>query len=192
MLHRCSHTLPWSSLRLPRPSDLPDVFSEDILMLIPVTPYKIYASWNVSYKTQNELESELGEEIFNSSRLVIHIESFPASESILTYDVSGPNRSRYLELNGPLDESKLSLHLHGKLGYLLQNKELYTITESSKFLMPSSHVPKVIRELPPLLAKAYDPTDDQTSPYCRMNTMKLARAFDSHLGRWESPEGNFL
>lgn len=161
-------------------------------MLIPVTPYKIYASWNVSYRTQNELESILGEEIFNSSRLAIHIENYPSSESILTYDVSGPNRSRYLELQGPLDESKLSLPLQGKLGYLLQNNDLHIITESSKFLLPSSHVSKVVHELPPLLAKAYDPNSENSSPYRRMNTTKLARALDSHLGRWESPEGNFL
>ena len=53
MLHRYSHTLPWSVSKLGKPSDLPDVLREDLLLLIPVDPYKIFAAWNVSYQTQN-------------------------------------------------------------------------------------------------------------------------------------------
>ena len=74
MLHRYSHTLPWSVSKLGKPSDLPDVLREDLLLLIPVDPYKIFAAWNVSYQTQNTVSKLLGESVFSVSRLVIHIE----------------------------------------------------------------------------------------------------------------------
>ena len=99
MLHRCSHTLPWSIAKFGQPSDLPDVLREDLLILLPVDPERIFATWNISYQTQNSLAKILGEAAFATSRLASHLVNLGADDDCLIFDISGPNRSRYLSLN---------------------------------------------------------------------------------------------
>ena len=219
MLHRYSHTLPWSVSKLGKPSDLPDVLREDLLLLIPVDPYKIFAAWNVSYQTQNTVSKLLGESVSSVSRLVIHIEGAYQDTSSLSllYDVSGPNRSRYLQVKKKLAQSDNHMRLRGKLGYQIPNSEFYPITASTPTLLPAGRAFGIqVDTLPMQLFKqACQPTvlkhsslsssslqdslpqphstSEQYSPLqdprLDIDLQKMADIFDLQMGRLPIPEG---
>ena len=198
MINRYSHTLPWSVFKLGQPSDLPDVFREDLLLIVPVDPSNIFATWNISYQTQNQLAANLGESAFASSRLVIRLEDIANSESSLIYDVSGPHRSRYLPVSPSLVKENNYIRLRAQLGYLSTDNQFYTITGSNTVLLPTGQSCGVQAELPSVYARACNIEDmnltstnssEHVAKRITIDLKKMANLFDLQLGRAPIPEG---
>lgn len=198
MINRYSHTLPWSVSKLGQPSDLPDVMREDLLLIVPVDPYKIFATWNISYQTQNQLAANLGENAFASSRLVIRIEDIVNRELSIVYDVSGPHRSRYLPVDPSLIKENKYVRLHAQLGYLSSDNQFYPITGSSAVLLPTGQSCGVQTELSPIYAAActreainLNSIDSSENSINRVDIdlKKMAELFDIQMGRVPIPEG---
>ncbi len=199
MINRYSHTFPWSVSKLGQPSDLPDVLREDLLLIVPVDPGKIFATWNISYQTQNQLAANLGEKAFASSRLVIRLEDIANRELSIIYDVSGPHRSRYLPAEPSLVRENNYVRLRAQLGYLSADSQFYTITGSNAVLMPTGQSCGIQTELPSVYAGACnieelnsDATTDNSHHLAKrinIDLKKMAALFDLQMGRVPIPEG---
>lgn len=198
MINRYSHTLPWSVSKLGQPSDLPDVLKEDLLLIVPVDPSKIFATWNISYQTQNQLAANLGENAFASSRLVIRLEDIANRELSIVYDVSGPHRSRYLPVDPSLIKENNYVRLRAQLGYLSTDGQFYTITGSSAVLLPTSQSCGIQNELPSIYIGACNVEEadiaytEKLPPLAKrmdIDLKKMADIFDLQMGRAPMPEG---
>ena len=197
MLHRCSHTLPWSIAKFGQPSDLPDVLREDLLILLPVDPERIFATWNISYQTQNSLAKILGEAAFATSRLAIHLDNLGADDDCLIFDISGPTRSRYLSLNPQWVRANGCLRIYGRLGYLLDNSQFYAITTSNATMMPCAYVKAQAAAYRQLWAEIYPQREAQaetplldplsSSEVKEIDLSRLAQSLDQQLGRAPLP-----
>ncbi|HBM96178.1 TPA: hypothetical protein DD394_01270 [bacterium UBP9_UBA11836] len=198
MINRYSHTLPWSVSKLGQPSDLPDVLREDLLLIVPVDPSNIFATWNISYQTQNQLAANLGENAFASSRLVIRLEDITNSEASLIYDVSGPHRSRYLPVSPSLVKENNYIRLRAQLGYLSADNQFYTITGSNAVLLPTGQSCGVQTELPSIYTGACHvenigltsaDSSEHLAKRVTIDLEKMANLLDLQLGRAPMPEG---
>lgn len=111
MLHRALQAFPWAtSPSGGEPGDLPDSYGVDALMLAPVNPERLFATWEITWATRNRLLEELGEEVLPLCRLVLRLNAEAGGDPWQEVDVSGPSRSWYLDLEAP--PSRLS----GELG----------------------------------------------------------------------------
>ncbi|MBQ7501494.1 hypothetical protein IJT93_02080 [bacterium] len=131
---------PWSFSRQGQPNDLPDIFTEDIFMLMPVNSQQIYAGWNISYEHQNLAAGLWGEERFSSSRLAVKLIFMPNTDNFCIYDVSGPGQSIYLQL--PEYHKKMPAHINfiGLLGYCGKDLTFLPIISSSAVFMSTGRV----------------------------------------------------
>ncbi|MGM9998645.1 MAG: DUF4912 domain-containing protein [Candidatus Bruticola sp.] len=198
MITRYSHTLPWSVSKLGQPSDLPDVMKEDLLLIVPVDPHKIFATWNISYQTQNKIAASLGEKSFASSRLIIRLEEDNQNCTGIIYDVSGPHRSRYLPVNIDRKEYTGSIRLYAQLGYLSTDNQFYSITGSSAILLPVGTSCGVQTDMLPIYSKAcrrqsevlQQVSDLSSVPHrLSIDLKKMAEILDIQMGRTPMPEG---
>ncbi|MGM9991323.1 MAG: DUF4912 domain-containing protein [Candidatus Bruticola sp.] len=192
MITRYSHTLPWSVSKLGQPSDLPDVMKEDLLLIVPVDPDKIFATWNISYQTQNKIAANLGETTFASSRLIIRLEEDAPNCASIIYDVSGPHRSRYLPVKLNHTEYTSSIRLYAQLGYLSDDNQFYSITGSSAILLPVGNSFGAQTDLLPMYSEACHQQSQHNSsvPYhISINLKKMAEILDIQMGRTPMPEG---
>lgn len=193
MLHRCSHTLPWSCSSAGKPSDLDDVIREDFLVLVPLSPTTLFAAWNVSYAAQNRLAESIGAAAFDSSRLIIEIEKvhsyYPGS---ISYDVSGPIRSKNLPLPPGFLRGERILRIFGKIGYMDQSGKMYGITKSWPILLPSRQAELETDKIPLLLKNAVIPSERcENFPECQndpeplrcLDLQQAALLLDEQLGR---------
>ena len=198
MINRYSHTLPWSVSKLGQPNDLPDVLREDLLLIVPVDPVNIFATWNISYQTQNQLAANLGESAFASSRFVIRLEDIANHELSIIYDVSGPHRSRYLPVDSSLIKENNYVRLKAQLGYLSAENQFYTITGSNAVLLPTSQSCGIQNELPSVYAGAcsiedkdfaYTDSSEHLAKRINIDLKKMADLLDLQMGRAPMPEG---
>lgn len=140
MLHRSSHMFPWSYSRQGQPNDLPDIFTEDIFVLMPVNSNQLYAGWNISYEHQNSAAEIWGEERFNASRLAVKLIFLPHRENFCIYDVSGPGQSIYLQLPDFSRETPAQVQFAGLLGYCSRDLSFMPIVASSVTFMSTGRI----------------------------------------------------
>lgn len=135
MLHRCLNSLPWSDNKQGEPTELPNILREDLLMLIPVSPLVLLAMWHVSYSTQNRLFDMLGDAALNSCRLMLRLEAMHSAQTQDT-EVSGPSRSRYINLCLSSPEPPSCLTVTGQLGYEDNQGVFYALTRARDTVIP--------------------------------------------------------
>ncbi|MCD6309550.1 MAG: DUF4912 domain-containing protein [Candidatus Eremiobacteraeota bacterium] len=128
-------------LTVPPPSELPESYDEDILVLLVRDPYWAFGYWDISKSTMDRLRKKLGEESLDKSKLLIRIytgedknklEMFP--ELHMEVDVTGPARSWYFHLGLPKH------YFYGLLGYLTPDGNFIEISRSNVIESPSDTI----------------------------------------------------
>lgn len=131
MIHRSVHAFPWAGSSAPgEPNDLPDAYGVDVLMLAPVDPNRLFATWHVAWSTRNRLVEELGEETLAACRLLLRLHPVGAPTPCRVLDVSGPSRSWYVDLQ------ECGVHLWGEIGCLDPGGRFYPIARSTEVHIP--------------------------------------------------------
>jgi hypothetical protein len=76
------------------PPELPDGYGRDTLVLMPRDPVRCFAYWELSPTTANDLLARYGEVAMRRARLYLRVNG-------MEFDVSGPVRSWYFDLDCP-------------------------------------------------------------------------------------------
>ncbi len=199
MLHRAMQAFTTCEKSLAEPTDLPNVVREDLLMLAPVNPRSLYATWYISYSTQNRLRDFIGEEGFDDCRLVLVLKLLASDSPGLTVDVSGPTTNAYIALEnlasrrdkyGKLMDNTM---IYGELNYQDEDTSYY-ITRSEVITLPRLYLSESItpgwaprEEFYERIYRRLDPQVVATRD--SINLMKLGEQFDSHIGVLAPPSG---
>ena len=145
MQYRYTHALKGTDAILGEPSDLPSVIREDMLMIAPVTPWQLFATWHISYSTQNRLRDFIGEEEFDNCRLMLTLKMLDNDLEGMSIDVSGPSTTTYINLENisSVGRAKLSglkaVHIYGELSYHRETTSYY-VTRSSLINLPRAYL----------------------------------------------------
>ncbi|MBQ7567289.1 DUF4912 domain-containing protein [bacterium] len=176
---------------LGEPSDLPSVIREDMLMLAPVNPSRLFATWHISYSTQNRLRDFIGEEAFDTCRLILSLKRLDSNAESQAVDVSGPTTSCYIYLeNQSSRRSELypfeAVHMYGDLCYIA-NGSSYSITRSGLITLPRPYMsPRWDEKFPPcteMYERIFRRLDPQsTIDRETMTLVQLGELLDTQLG----------
>lgn len=191
MLHRSKPAVNIVSAPMAEPTDLPNVIREDLLMLAPVTPIQLYATWHISYSTQNRLSDYLGEETFDKCRLLLVLKLLNPDMPSITIDVSGPSNSRYINLSSlysrrDIEKERLeSIMLYGELSYQKDNISYY-VTRSGLMTLPRLYISNRTNPerlpLEEVYERIYRRLDPQLKRNGSINLLEMGEKLDMLLG----------
>lgn len=192
MLHRTHHAFKIVAPGAAEPADLPNVIREDLFLLAPVDPIRLFATWHISYTTQNRLRDYIGEDDFDGCRLMLSLKGLDEFWDDITVDVSGPGTSTTINIEGMYAKhqnqrrSRDFLRLYGELSYRCGATSYY-ITRSKVTVIPRLSVADVIDEqfppLEPLYERLYRRLDAQAIPATgRPSLLYLGSLVDKQLG----------
>ena len=192
MQNRYTRALEVSGKVLGEPSDLPNVIREDLLMLAPITPWQLFATWHISYSTQNRLRDFIGEEEFDNCRLFLTLKLPNQDIEGLSIDVSGPSTTDYINLESLISANRVRLqklneaHVYGELSYRRDGTSYY-VTRSSLITLPRAYIsPRCDDGFPPVQA-LYERIFRRLDPQATYNgetpsLVKLGEQLDAQLG----------
>lgn len=188
MLHRALLALPWSEYSPGEPPELPNVLREDLLVMALVDPYSVFATWQISYSTQNHLSDLLGESVFDQCRLILRVQSNADEEIYQEEDVSGPSQSTYISLGQRHSMVARELLVWSQLGYQDTEGNFYAIARSTLLLVPHNRLaPGAPGEWAPeeeIYERLYRRTTvSRERNRLRFTVMGLAERIDEALGR---------
>lgn len=191
MLFRYAHATKGSDKTLGEPSDLPSVIREDMLMLAPITPWQLFATWHISYSTQNRLRDFIGEDEFDNCRLILTLKLLDEDFEGLPIDVSGPSTTDYINLE-KLSSSRVKLqelsavHIYGELSYHRESTSYY-VTRSTLISLPRAFLSqRCDQDFPPVPA-LYSRIFRRLSPQSPRDSeppslVRLGEQLDAQLG----------
>lgn len=145
MHYRYTHAFKSTDAAMGEPSDLPSVIREDMLMIAPITPWQLFATWHISYSTQNRLRDYIGEEEFDNCRLMLTLKMLDNDLEGLSIDVSGPSTTTYINLENLSSTSRAKLlsltavHIYGELSYHRETTSYY-VTRSGLISLPRAYL----------------------------------------------------
>lgn len=189
MLHRSLHAFPWAGTAPGEPTDLPDTYGVDVLMLAPVDPSRLFATWQLAWSTRNRLVEELGEERLALCQMVLRIHADPDAEACSEIDVSGPSRSWYVDFEG------CSHRIWGEIGCKDPEGRFYPVARSAPVDVPWDRPSRrvdpdqaPVEELYERLARAVGLKPEAL--FSSQGSMALAEGRDERLGRDGVPVRN--
>jgi len=182
MIHRSQHAFPWAGLTPGEPADLPDTYGVDILMLAPVDPGRLFATFHIAWSTRNRLVEELGEEALAQCRMVLRLYAEGQTEPCQTVDVSGPARSWYLDLED------CDRRIWGEIGCQDPEGGFYPVTRSGVVDLPWERPSRRTDPDWPPVEAAYERIArgvgmQPETIYLGRGCMNLAEGRDERLGR---------
>lgn len=192
MLHRTHHAFKIAVTGAGEPTDLPNVIREDMFMLAPIDPSHVFATWHISYGTQNRLRDYIGEDDFDECRLLLTLKGLDEFWDDLNIDVSGPANSTTISIEGmsakrqSRRQARDFLKIYGELSY--QNGATsYYVTRSKVTTVPRLCVCDIIdadhAPLEPLYERIYRRLDAQAiSAGVSPSLLYLSSLIDKQLG----------
>lgn len=186
MIHRSLNALPWAGAAPGEPADLPETYGVDVLMLAPVDPSRLFATFQIAWSTRNRLVEELGDERLSQCRMILRLHADDQSGACQEVDVSGPSRSWYVDLE------ITSRSLWGEIGCLEPEGTFYVVARSGRVDLPWERPsPRFDPEWVPV-EEAYERIARSVGMhpetlYCARGCVALAEGRDQRLGRKSLP-----
>ncbi len=128
-----------------RGKTLPGSYEEDRLALLPRDPYSLFAYWEISSSTRENIRKSWGEEVWQGSSPVLRICKHRrahkgALDSVTDLDLEPDAASWYISINGP------DHFYHAELGWRRPEGTFFSLLTSNLVLVPRDAISDLIDE----------------------------------------------